>query len=125
MSEEFEVQDEEESAGSFVRPFLVTAGRTQSAVEGLRLETLIERTDIAAGSLKFEAASVYEMCGEATAIAELSARLKLPTATIKVVVGDLINSGHVKQHKTIGGSDGAGENEIEIITRLKEGVRRL
>lgn len=108
----------------FVRPFLVTAGRTQSAVEGLRLETLVQRTAAEPTSLQFESAAVYNKCSEATAIAELSAHLKLPTATVKVIVGDLINSGHLTQHRTLSGSD-TDQNDIELITRLIDGVRRL
>ncbi len=114
----------QEPPSDFVRPFLVTAGRTQSAVEGLRLETLVQRTTAEATSLKFEAAAVYNRCVDATAIAELSAHLHLPTATVKVIVGDLITSGHLTQHKTLSGSD-ADQNDIELITRLIDGVRRL
>lgn len=113
-----------EAPSDFVRPFLVTAGRTKSAVEGLRLETLVQRTDAEATSLKFEAASVYNLAVDAVAIAELSAHLHLPTATVKVIVGDLIGSGHLRQHKTISGSN-ADQNDIELITRLIDGVRRL
>ncbi len=117
--------DDQGQPSSFVRPFLVTAGRTKSKVDGLRLETLVERTDVETESLKFEAAAVHELCSSASAIAELSARLHLPTATIKVIVGDLIGSGHLQQHKTIGGSTDGGQNDIELVSRLIEGVRRL
>ena len=112
------------SPGDFVRPFLVTGGRTKSAVEGLRLETLVQRTPVATTALKFESAAVYNMSAEPIAIAELSAHLELPIATIKVIVGDLINSGHLKQHKTVSGST-QDPGELELITRLIDGVRRL
>lgn len=124
MSEDQNEEVMQEPPSDFVRPFLVTAGRTQSAVEGLRLETLVQRTGAEETSLKFESAAVYNSCIEATAIAELSAHLNLPTATIKVIVGDLINSGHLTQHRTMSSSD-PEQNDIDLITRLIDGVRRL
>lgn len=109
-------------ANDFVRPFLVTAGRTKSSVEGLQFETMVQATGIASTDLRFEPARVYALCESATAIAEISAHLKIPIATVKVVLGDLVDSGHIEVHRTIDATD---SEDIQLISRLIDGVRRL
>lgn len=109
-------------ANDFVRPFLVTTGRTKASVEGLRFETLVQATAKPASELRFEPARVHELCSDAIAIAEISANLGMPIGTAKVVVGDLIQSGHVELHQTI---DTEQTEDIQLISRLIDGVRRL
>lgn len=111
-----------EEGDGFVRPYLITAGRTKSAVEGLNLETMVERTGGPIGPLRFEASQIASMCREPISIAELSAHLSIPFGVVRVVVGDLIQSGHVRTHRTI---DGNATGDVEIINRLINGVRRL
>ena len=81
-----------EEAGDFVRPFVVTGGRTRSRVDGLRFETLVQATGLSGHDLRFETSRVHALCTDAIAIAELSAHLAIPTGTIKVIVGDLIQT---------------------------------
>ncbi|MEM7323283.1 MAG: DUF742 domain-containing protein [Actinomycetota bacterium] len=106
----------------FVRPFLVTTGRTKASIEGLRFETLVQATAKAASDLRFEAAKIHRLCSDAIAIAEVSAKLTMPIGTAKVVVGDLIDSGHLVLHQTI---DAEQTEDIQLISRLIDGVRRL
>ncbi len=109
-------------ANDFVRPFLMTAGRTKSSVEGLQFETMVQSTGIDGSKLRFEPARVFALCESAIAIAEISAHLGIPITTVKVVLGDLIDSGHVEVHRTIDTTD---SDDIQLISRLIEGVRRL
>ncbi len=109
----------------FVRPFLVTGGRTRSAVSGLRLVTLVQTTNKMRTGLRFEAARVAELCDQAISIAEISARLAIPAGTVKVVVGDLVESGHLMTHRTIEGGDQGAPEDIQLISRLIAGVKRL
>ena len=111
-----------EDANDFVRPFLVTGGRTKSDVEGLQFETLVQSTDSPAGELRFEAAQIYALCTEAAAIAELSAHLKIPIGTIKVVVGDLIKDGFLDVHNTLETTD---TPDLDLLARIIEGVQKL
>lgn len=106
----------------FVRPFLVTAGRTETDVQGLQFETLIESTDKSADNLRFEAASLFALCQTAMGIAEISAHLTIPIATVKVIVGDLVKTGHARVHSTIEIADDA---DVQLIARLIDGVRDL
>jgi hypothetical protein len=110
----------------FIRPFLVTSGRTRSSVEGLRLETMVQITEHEQSPLRFEAARVFALCKTSIAIAEISSYLNLPIGTVKVIVGDLITSGHLEQFSTIthDPTDGTPA-DVALISRLIDGVRRL
>lgn len=118
-------QDEEpiyEDENSFIRPFLVTSGRTTTTVD-TKLETLVQRVDTADGSmLRFEAARIFEMSKNSISIAELSAHLGMPSGVVRVAVGDLIESGQLRAHRTV---TNESTNDIELISRLMAGVRRL
>ena len=109
------------SGGQLIRPYLATAGRTASRVDGLKLETLVQRTDQQA-NLRFESAKVHQMCELPISIAELSAHLSMPAGSVKVIVGDLISSGDLKAHRTV---DGSSSDDVQLITRLISGVRKL
>jgi hypothetical protein len=107
-----------------VRPFLATAGRTRSSVGSLRYETLVQATDVSGADLRFEAARLFSLCSTAMAIAEIAARLHIPIGSAKVIVGDLIDSGHLAAHETIDTTayDSSG---IDLMSRIIEGVRNL
>jgi len=109
------------SGGDLIRPYLATAGRTTSRVEGLKLETLVQHTGTRP-SIRFESAKVFGMCELPISLAELSAHLSMPLGSVKVIVGDLISSGDLKAHRTV---DGSSSNDVQLITRLISGVRKL
>ncbi len=111
-----------ESEDDFVRPFLVTAGRTRSSVGDLRMETMVEQTGSDTSRLRFEAGRVMTLCTSAISIAEVSAHLRIPIGTAKVLVGDLISLGHLKTHQTI---DTHQLQDLNMIQRLIAGVRAL
>ncbi len=116
---DFDFPDDEDEA-DFVRPFLVTPGRTHASVEGLRFETLVQATSLSGAELRFEPARVWELCHDALALAEISAQLGMPIGTVKVVASDLIESGHLAVHDTVD-----AQHDVALISRLIEGVRRL
>jgi len=109
------------SGGDLIRPYMATAGRTTSRVQGLKLETLVQHTGTTP-SVRFESAKVYQLCDAPISIAELSAHLSIPSGSVKVIVGDLISSGDLQAHRTF---DGSGSDDVQMITRLISGVRKL
>ncbi len=111
-----------EDEQDFIRPFLVTSGRTTSAVD-TKLETMVQQVEGADGSLlRFETARIFEMSSKAISIAELSAHLSMPFGVVRVAVGDLIEGGQLRAHRTV---TNESSNDIELISRLMAGVRRL
>lgn len=109
------------SGGDLIRPYLATAGRTTSRVEGLKLETLVQCTGTIP-HVRFESAKIHQLCEAPISIAELSAHLGIPIGSVKVIVGDLITTGDLKAHRT---SDGSSSDDVQLITRLISGVRDL
>ena len=109
------------SGGDLIRPYMATGGRTTSRVEGLKFETLVQHTGTEP-AVRFESAKVYQLCELPISIAELSAHLGIPSGSVKVIVGDLITSGDLKAHRTV---DGSSSDDVQLITRLISGVRKL
>jgi hypothetical protein len=90
-------------AGPLVRPYAMTGGRTKSGPSGVRLD-LIALVSLAIGapgahddtSLGPEHRSLIELCRtESQSVAELAAGADLPLGVVRVLLGDLLELGHV------------------------------
>ena len=111
----------ETSGRGFVRPFVITGGRTELRRTDLRLETLVSATPgPQATSRGFEHRAVLERCAKVTSIAELAADLELPVGVVSIVVDDLLDDHvllvHQRQESVV---------SISVLERLVDGVRAL
>ena len=104
----------------FVRPFVVTGGRTRARDESLRMETMVQTVGKAPGNLNFEHARTVELCWEPHSIAEVAAGLGVPLGVAVVLVGDLVDAGCLETTY----SDPV-EIELSALTRMIERVRAL
>ncbi|MQY26367.1 DUF742 domain-containing protein [Nocardia aurantia] len=105
--------------GPVVRPFLMTGGRTIPLVDGLRLESMVYAAPAALSApLRFEQHSVVRLCQQPHSIAEISAALRVPIGVARVVVSDLVTTGHVSVSAT-------DELSIDAIERIRDLVRAL
>ncbi|HYA44515.1 MAG TPA: DUF742 domain-containing protein [Acidimicrobiales bacterium] len=119
---------QEPSAGSggapragFIRPFILTGGRTSVTRPGLRWETLVEALHGRARIAKTtEQRAVLSLAAQPISIAELSSYIHLPTQVVVIVVGDLLDMGAVRIHQT-----DPVEIELSALTRMIERVRAL
>jgi len=103
----------------FVRPFVVTAGRTIPLIDGLRIETLVRATPAALSApLRFEQHTVVRLCQRPHSIAEIGTALHVPVGIAKVVVSDLASAGHVSVRD-------APELSTAAIERIRDLVRAL
>jgi hypothetical protein len=106
----------------FVRPYTITAGRTEAKIP-LPLEATLRRqrrrgpdSDLSAGALQ-----VLDAC-DTRSVAEVSALVSMPIGVVRVLLGDLIEQGFVQVQATI--TDGSSTNErIELIERTLRGLR--
>ncbi|MFG1922484.1 DUF742 domain-containing protein [Cryptosporangium sp. NPDC048952] len=81
---------------SFVRPFVLTGGRTQPRHDGLRIETQLHATPQALSApLRFESRRIVELCQAPQSLADLSAALRAPLAVVRILVDDLVTEGHL------------------------------
>jgi hypothetical protein len=110
---------------SLVRPYLLTAGRTQASVE-LPLEAPVVTLP---GALSRRwppndtRGKIVQLCAESPSVAELSARLNLPLGVARVLVGDLVESGYLRVRPTLDGS--TDQQRRELIGRTLRGLRAL
>ena len=108
-----------EAKESFVRPFIVTGGRTMPLRDDLRIETLVVATRAALSApLRFELQTVVRLCQQPRSVAEVAATLHVPLGVAKVVIGDLMAAGHVTVHQ-------ATELAVSTIERIRDLVRAL
>lgn len=102
-----------------VRPYLLTRGRTQAS---LPIETVVAaRREVAQGSgLATEQRAIVALCATPSAIAEVSAHLRLPLGVARVLVADLVDEGWLWASETAG-----DHPEIDLVERLISGLRAL
>ncbi|MGW2791106.1 DUF742 domain-containing protein [Streptomyces sp. NPDC001251] len=91
-------------AGPLVRPYAMTGGRTAPGPSGVRLD-LIALVTLAVprgpepdgeALLGPEHRALLALCRKETqSVAELAAEADLPVGVVRVLVGDLLESGHV------------------------------
>jgi hypothetical protein len=106
----------------FVRPFVLTGGRTKAARTDLRVETMVKTShrssDESIARLAAEAAAIARLCREAQSIAEVSAKLHLALGVAMILVGDLVDAGHLSAVV-------AAPIEISLLEKVLAGIKAL
>jgi hypothetical protein len=110
-------------ARRLVPAYAISGGRTRSAGQDLPLDALVSTT--AAGvrevvELRFEQRDVVLLCRRPQAVIEVAARLRLPLGVARVVVSDLVASGHLAAHLP-----DFTPPAPELLERLLTGLRSL
>ena len=108
------------------RPYTLTGGRTRARIE-LPIEATVE-TLVSSGEPDWAPSDVrtviIELCRDRPSIAEISSYAGLPIGVIRVLVGDLMDSGHLRVHNTL--TDQSTESERRLlIERTLSGLRAL
>lgn len=102
----------------FVRPYMITAGRTVGKAGDLPIEAMV----IARGEpngLNEEQLAVMDLCAKPISIAEIAAGTSFVLGVARVLVADLTASGHLEMYETAAVQDAA------IVRRLLHGIRAL
>jgi hypothetical protein len=104
-----------------LRPFVITAGRTDGADPDIGMETQVTVIP-AAGPVRLspEMRAIVGLCGEPVSVAEISARLRLHLGVTRILVGDLRAAGLLDVHVL--------DNETpdpETIMRVIRGLRAI
>ena len=104
-----------------IPPYAVTGGRTRVDVD-IPFEALVRTTRRGRDHMQlvaFERRDILKMAETPIAVAELSARLRLPIGAVRVLVGDLSVEGHVQTKAMTVQADTA------LLERVRDGLRRL
>lgn len=110
----------EVSRPRFVRPYTITAGRTESKVD-LPMEATLRTEPSEAKGLSAAALQVLEVCDKKS-VAEVAAHVKMPIGVVRVLLGDLVEHGYIRVQATI--TDNSSKDErIELIERTLRGLR--
>jgi hypothetical protein len=110
-----------EGPTSFVRPYVLTRGRTRSQYD-LSIETLVSAVPMAtSGPAAAEHEAVIALCQEPRSVAEVAALLGIPLGVAKVLLGDLVATGAVAVHRTVG----VAGPDLALMERVLAGLRRL
>lgn len=119
--------DEPAREPSLVRPYTLTAGRTDASVD-LPLEAPIETVEPLEPSARWPAgdlrAEIVALCLASPSVAEIAARLSVPLGVARVLVGDLVAQGCLRVHATLGESASRDERR-DLIGRTLRGLRAL
>lgn len=111
---------------SLVRPYTLTAGRTDSRVD-LPLEAPIETlasTKPPRWPGNDVRGQILTLCAESPSVAEIAAHLSVPLGVARVLIGDLVTQGYLRVHTTLGDSTTDDERR-ELIGRTLRGLRAL
>ncbi len=113
--------DEARGGHDFVRPFIMTGGRTRAERRDLRVETMLHASfDQLPMDLPSEQEELLKVCLEPQSVAEVAAKLHLVVGVVQVIAGDLIASGLLDVHHT-----DPVEIELDMLTKMIERVRAI
>jgi hypothetical protein len=105
----------------FVRPFIMTGGRTRAERRDLRVETMLNASvDEIPFDLPSEQEKILLLCREPQSVAEVAAKLHLVVGVVTVIAGDLIAAGLLDVHHT-----DPVEIELDMLTKMIERVRAI
>jgi hypothetical protein len=112
--------------GPLIRPFAVTRGRAGRDLHDLDIITLViaVRPEADVAGLDREYGDILRMCQRrALSIAEISAKMGLLLAAVKVLVSDLVSSGHLIYRSPPPPT--TGRPDIKLLQAVLDGVRKL
>jgi len=111
----------ERAGHDFVRPFIMTGGRTRAARRDLRLETMLQaKYDSLPMGLPSEQEDLLRLCQEPQSVAEAAAKLGLVVGVVTVIAGDLIAADLLTVHHT-----DPVEIELDMLTKMLQRVRAI
>jgi peroxiredoxin Q/BCP len=127
QSEDEGTERETAKEPNLVRPYTLTAGRTDSGVE-LALEAPIEALNTKSKPPRWPRndvrGQILTCCVESPSVAEIAARLSLPLGATRFLVGELVTQGYLRVHAPLGDSMTIDERR-ELIGRTLSGLRAL
>jgi hypothetical protein len=111
----------------FVRPFIMTGGRTARNHLDLRFETLVRSRPEARvdATMPTEKARVVRLASGPISVAELAAELALVVGVVNVLIEDLVESGHLEVFLDELIDDGDDDEELDVLTRISDKIRSL
>jgi hypothetical protein len=107
---------------ALVRPHVVTGGRAHPSRNVFDLVTLVISTGgLPRGGLSPEKVRIVELCrGGALSVVEIAGHLALPVGVTKVLLSDLVDSGHLA---TRAPAPAAQTSRARLLQEVLDGLR--
>ena len=102
-------------------PYVLTGGRARPVDDRLEIEAQVVATRVGRGErgrLQFEPRDILTLCRDPHAIVEVAARLGLQLGVTRVLVGDLVATGHLSVTRP----ESHPGRRAEIIERMIRGL---
>ncbi|AKU15203.1 DUF742 domain-containing protein [Luteipulveratus mongoliensis] len=109
-----------------VRPYALTSGRTRANVDlpveaTLQLQPSAWDQDWPEDDLTTR---IVAVCEASPSVAEVSAKVGAPLGVVRVLLGDLIESGHIRVQTTLSETSSVDERH-DLIERTLRGLRAI
>ncbi|WP_329456010.1 DUF742 domain-containing protein [Streptomyces sp. NBC_01497] len=101
-----------------VRPYVVTGGRSAPSRNTFDQVTLVKilHQDLSRANLTPEQLAVLELCTPgALSVAEIGSHLRLPLSVLRIVLADLMETGHITTRSTILKAQRADRELLEAV----------
>ncbi|MGP4113896.1 DUF742 domain-containing protein [Streptomyces sp. 4N509B] len=77
------------------RLYTVTGGRSRAGTDVFDLVTLVVAESGPTPGMQSEHATILRLCHYPTAVVEIAAELRLPVSIVRILLSDLLDSGHI------------------------------
>ncbi|MFF4094259.1 DUF742 domain-containing protein [Streptomyces sp. NPDC001834] len=124
----------EDGAGTMVRPYTITRGRTAPERDDFSLITVLTTAQdprdengapILPGRLQPEHRLILERCRRPSAVAEVASDLGLPVSVTKILLADLVAQGLLTARAPLSVARAAGGADMGLLAAVRDGLRRL
>lgn len=115
----------DQSGGPLVRQFALVRGRTEPSRRDLDIISLVitARSAPTLGALSGECERIVQLCRDhPLSVAEIASHLDLLLVVAKVLVGDLLDGGHLV---LCGASVTSTAPDMRLMQAVLDGIRRL
>ncbi|AXB42258.1 DUF742 domain-containing protein [Amycolatopsis albispora] len=107
------------------RLYTVTGGRTGPGQAELDLVTLIVTEAGPAPGMQSEHVRILRLGRHPTSVVELASELGLPVSVTRILVADLLDTGHVSARHPTAIGPGTELPELEFLKKVLVGLRNL
>lgn len=107
------------------RLYTVTGGRGDAGDLELDLVTLVVAEFEPATGMQSEHVRILELSRRPIAVVELSAELRLPVSVVKILIGDLLDTGRLSLRRPAPPSGKAQLPDMEILKQVLIGLESL
>jgi hypothetical protein len=107
------------------RLYTVTGGRAHADTIPLDLVTLIVSEGEPSPGMQSEHVRILSLCRQPAAVVEISADLRLPISVVKILLGDLLETGKIAVRQPAQRDQQAGLPDRKLLKQVLVGLERL